>query len=231
MLVGPGDQHNSKFDYLRVTANFSGNLNIADGTDSGLPLFQNTCPVEISIFPSQTFEDTHTTGTPAIVTTAVALVLIFAVLMFLVYDYLVERRQRIVLSKALTTSALVSSLFPSNVANQLLKDEEDAAAAAWARKNGDHRKGHLQSFLTDDTGDNEVKINSSFFKSKPICDLYPDSTILFADLAGTSFCWDAIAVMCAVAFFKQRCLLAPLFTRFIGFTAWSSVREVSISQF
>ena len=184
VLLGPGDQHDSKFDYLRVTADFSGNLNIADGTKSGLPLTQDECPVRISIFPSQKFEDTHTTSTPAVVTTVVALVLVFAVLMFLVYDYLVERRQRIVLGKALTTSALVSSLFPSKVANQLLKDEEDAAGA---RKNADNKKGYKQFFSADDKDNKEAKIDSSFFESRPICDLYPDATILFADLAGTSF--------------------------------------------
>ena len=181
-LLGAGDLHDNKFDYLRLDANFSKNLNIADGTKSGLFLAQDECPMTLSVFPSQTFEDTHTTDTPASVTTAVAMVLVFAVLMFLVYDRLVERRQRIVLTKAVTTSALVSSLFPSNVAIQLLKDGEQAAAAAVTRKNGDNKRSDLHSFLSDDK---EVELDAGLFQSRPICDLYPDSTILFADLAGT----------------------------------------------
>jgi len=168
-----------------VSTDFSNSLKIADGTKSGLKLTQEKCPLKLRIYPSQKYEDTHTSSTPAIVTSAVALVFVFTVLMFLVYDRLVERRQRIVLSKAMTTSALVSSLFPSKVANQLLADEEKAAGA---KKNGETKKMDLHAFLTDGDCDEEDgeknRTDKSVFKSKPICDLYPEATVLFADLAG-----------------------------------------------
>lgn len=183
----PGDLHDSTFDYMEVSADFTNNLNIADGTKSGLFLTQGKCSVKVRIYPSQKYEDTYTSSTPAIVTSAVALVFVFTVLMFLVYDRLVERRQRIVLSKAMTTSALVSSLFPSNVANKLLADKEKAASGA--KKNRENKKEDLHAFLTDGDEEQDEEENltdQSVFKSAPICDLYPESTILFADLAGMS---------------------------------------------
>jgi hypothetical protein len=52
-------------------------------------------------------------------TTAVVAIFVFASFVFLLYDYLVERRQRVVLKKAVHSTAIVDSLFPSNVRDRL----------------------------------------------------------------------------------------------------------------
>ena len=54
-------------------------------------------------------------------TIAVAVIFIFTACMFVFYDRLVERRQALVMHKAIQTNAIVTSLFPENVRDRLMK--------------------------------------------------------------------------------------------------------------
>lgn len=91
--------------------------------------------------------------------------------MFVVYDCLVERRQKIVLHKAAKSTAIVSSLFPKQVRDRLLDDTFD-------RKGNNIFSGanQLKSFLSG--GENGVG------SSNQMADLFPNCTILFADVVG-----------------------------------------------
>jgi hypothetical protein len=175
--IGRGDLHDPQFDNMKRSADFSGVDNIADGTKFGLPLSLNRCRVSIDVYPSVKFHDSYNTGTPIIMTCAVAVIFVFTALMFLFYDRLVERRQRIVLNKAITTNKIVASLFPENVRDRLMQQAE-AQAEEKMKKNGEfvapnHRlKGYLNGQEEDDA--NET----------PIADLFPHCTVLFADISG-----------------------------------------------
>jgi hypothetical protein len=94
----------------------------ADGTKNGLGFVERGCRYSISIYPSQVFEDEYTTSTPWILVSAVAGTLLFAIGMFFVYDRLVERRQTLVLQKAVQSTAIVSSLFPKTVRDRLMNN-------------------------------------------------------------------------------------------------------------
>jgi hypothetical protein len=91
----------------------------------------------------------------------------FAVLLFIVYDRLVEKRQSIVLKSANQSSAIVSSLFPKNVTDRLLESVIGGSSLT--------AKTRLKSFLTDDE-DNQGLL--------PIADLFLETTVLFADISG-----------------------------------------------
>jgi Adenylate and Guanylate cyclase catalytic domain len=91
----------------------------------------------------------------------------FAVLLFLVYDRLVERRQSIVLNTANQSSAIVSSLFPKSVADRLLLDSAPGCNVT--------AKTRLKSFLCDSQDNQGLQ---------PIADLFLETTVLFADIAG-----------------------------------------------
>jgi len=115
------------------------------------------------------------------VTFAVAMVFVFTAFMFLIYDRLVERRQHVVLNRAATSTAIVSSLFPKNVRERLMQDNQKE------RKRKDKQGGllaaphhRLKSFLTNSGGEGEAKD----FGLQPIADLFPHTTVLFADIAG-----------------------------------------------
>ena len=95
--------------------------------------------------------------------------MVFAVLMFLLYDRLVERRQAIVLNTANQTAAIVSSLFPKSVRDRLIETENDEQSGKFL--SGRFR---LKSFLHN--SDDDVGL-------QPIADLFLETTVLFADIA------------------------------------------------
>jgi Adenylate and Guanylate cyclase catalytic domain len=101
-----------------------------------------------------------------LVTTAVAITMAFAVLLFIVYDRLVEKRQSIVLKTANQSSAIVDSLFPKNITNRLLESGISNSLTG---------KSRLKSFLSD------FQDNQGLH---PIADLILETTVLFADIAG-----------------------------------------------
>lgn len=121
--LGQGDLHDRKYNKYMKTASFSEVEDIADGTTQGLKLRFDKCQYNIRIYPSEHMEDTYKTNTPAVITTSVAFVFAFAVLMFFAYDRLVENRQRILMEKARRTHHIVASLFPKNIREQILSED------------------------------------------------------------------------------------------------------------
>jgi hypothetical protein len=172
--IGPGDLHESKYSGSRQSANFDDEQKIADGTMTGLRLNQHGCMYSIHVYPSQEFSDDYNTSTPIIITCSVAIIFIFTVIIFIVYDRLVEKRQSLILRQATQTSAIVSSLFPENVRDRLMDGNTDKAGNFMAPNY------RLKSYLkggTDATGNNSLDM-------APIADLVPHATVLFADISG-----------------------------------------------
>ena len=171
-VVGFGDHHDPNFDHFERTARFELDR-LEDGTTSGIKFNREyVCSYNLHVYPSQTFHDEYVTPQPLLITFAVAMVFAFSIIMFLVYDWLVERRQKLVLTKAIQSTAIVSSLFPKNVRDRLL---------APGAKEGNQRNlapnQRLKTFLNN--GDQSNDINS-----QPIADLFPHCTVMFADIAG-----------------------------------------------
>jgi hypothetical protein len=171
--LGHGDLHDTAYDEYEWTATMRDVKSIADGTAQGIPLHQidGECPYSIRVYPSTAFYNDYRTNTPQLITAAVACVFVFAVLMFFLYDHLVERRQRVLMKKAMQTHQIVASLFPKNVRDRLLQDDNEKKESALMAP--DHR---LKTFLNGNEGNNQSQA--------PIADLFPHSTILFADIAG-----------------------------------------------
>jgi len=86
------------------------------------------------------------------------------------YDWYVERRQRIVLTSALKTNAVVASLFPQKVRDRLLETTELSGTSM----------AKTEEFRLDST-QGLVPASS---KSVPIADFYPETTVYFADIRG-----------------------------------------------
>lgn len=76
------------------------------------------------------------------------------------------RRQRIVMERALASGAIVSSLFPEKVKQQLYEEHKQ-----------DHKAETLKGFFANND-------SASAMSSKPIADLFPETTVLFADIVG-----------------------------------------------
>jgi class 3 adenylate cyclase len=102
------------------------------------------------------------------------LVFFVTIVTFLLYDRLVERRQRIVIEKAAQSTAIVSSLFPKQVCDRLLAEDEQLKGTA---KIGFSTKNNINSFLSN-RSEGQVTKKTNF------AELFPNCTVLFADISG-----------------------------------------------
>ena len=172
VAVGFGDHHETSFNDLEKIAVFDVET-LKDGTTSGIKFNQHEgCAYSLHVYPSSTFYNEYVDRQPIIITFAVALVFMFTILMFLVYDRLVERRQSLVLAKATQSHAIISSLFPKNVRDRLMNVESETGRSSLSLA-PNHR---LKTFLRGSISENEA--------SQPIADLFPHCTVFFADIAG-----------------------------------------------
>jgi Adenylate and Guanylate cyclase catalytic domain len=187
---GLGDQHEVKFDHRvqrrRVTD--LGEYTNQTATYSGVPVDTDHCPTTLSLYPSQAMEDANTTSNRIIFPILTVLIFAFTSLVFVLYDRTVERRQRTVLSAAVQSSNIVSSLFPSEVRERLY-NQHNQVGDGTASLDATTAKGRLTNFLREThdpvaRAETESLISTGSFAGPPIAELYPETTVLFADIAG-----------------------------------------------
>jgi len=195
VFLGPGDFHDPAYNHKRHVAEFVRNQTINDGTKNGIPLNQDLCPIRLEVYPSETFYQTYDQNSPVVLTVAVACVFVFTVFTFLFYDRLVERRQTLVLRKAIQSTQIVNTLFPENVRDRLMQTDHNNNSSHHRRnKNGStggsftatpsHR---LQGYLNgerDGGGGTRNRNHHNEDDEAPIADLFPQCTVFFADIAG-----------------------------------------------
>lgn len=118
-----------------------------------------------------------------------------------------EKRQETIAITAAKSNALVSSLFPEQVKEKLLVNQQQPTSIYQAGREYFQGGGAGGGGGGGGLGDNhtnhnpndpnapyyDTSIRPKFLDSKPIAELFPETTIMFADI--------------------------------VGFTAWSSVRE------
>jgi len=193
VFLGAGDFHDEKYNKFAIGKHIHdlGYWAMTDTLYSGIELDDEFCPFKITIYPSEIFEKQHITRTPSFF--AAVTVIIFAVtaLTFIIYDFWVERRQKVVMKTAMTTAKLVNSLFPDIVIDQMLPSLDDVSVGAYSQPK------KLQSFLNNRSGENtfediDARTELDYHHhSKPIAELFPDTTVCFADIAGFT-AWSSV---------------------------------------
>jgi hypothetical protein len=165
--LGFGDFHDTKYDHLAmsvdVTAYIQKKASIQTRSYTSVDLNGDYCGYTLSVYPSQDTEDEFVNSSPIIFTVVIACIFLFTSMVCILYDYLVARRQRIVMDRAVASSAIVSSLFPSQVRDKLYEENSEDG---------------VRDFLNSAGGGDIVK------SSTPIADKFENTTIMFADLAG-----------------------------------------------
>jgi class 3 adenylate cyclase len=169
IYLGAGDLHDTKYDSLGYSLTFGELMDTTttgrDSSYTGIPLDDDYCTKTVKIYPSQTLEDDHKTSNPIIFTVITAAIFIFTSLVFMTYDSMVSHRQKIVMNRALASGAIVSSLFPEKVRNQLYQEKQE-----------EHQN--------ESNVKNVLSIGGGAKSSKPLADVFEETTIYFADLAG-----------------------------------------------
>jgi hypothetical protein len=189
------------------------------------------CPFQLIILPSSVAADITKIQISAVpndgsssssnraigLTSLVAAIFFILTVVFLVYDWLVERRQFVVVNIATKSTAIVENLFPAQVRDRMLQNIEEKKKAGGNNGGG---ANDPMGMLTGDSGapygdtpggntmsttggmgntaatsntPNHVSVKqfltnsgdtSNDFSSQPIADLFTNTTVLFADIAG-----------------------------------------------
>jgi hypothetical protein len=173
--LGVGDRHESQYDELVMESPLS-NLNAYSARDSeytGAPL-DPYCPFTLHVYPSIEMEQVYMSNDPIIFTVVAVFIFIFTSLVFLLYDFMVERRQKLVMKSAVRTNAIVSSLFPEAVRDRLYPAEQEE---------GD-KKPFSSAKIQRKWKQVEQNKAETNLLGRPIAELYPETTVLFCDIAG-----------------------------------------------
>lgn len=169
-----GDNYDFIEDTER-TAHLPTSNNLSSSGDGGQCLFS------ISLYADLNFRsDPNWSGLLTPLFSTIASMFLLMVVMFGIYDHRVQLRNSKVLKAAEQSNALISSFFPGNVRKRLMEQTEEAGID----KEGIQASASVDDDQTDaqyDEDDDELVM----YKSKPIADLFPESTILFADISGT----------------------------------------------
>lgn len=204
VFLGTGDLHNPEFDRLEAAATFFEDDHRHHLADH----LADYCTYSLHVYPTNEMKDHFHTATPATMTMVVLLIFLFTSIVFVVYDTLVQHRNRKVVQDATATRRIIHNLFPRQVHDRLFNDSTDVSRDASSSQRRMRRrstaKANILNFLSDESktaseagasNDDDSGNQNPTRSSKPIADLFPEATVMFCDIA--------------------------------GFTAWSSVREPS----
>ena len=183
-FLGYGDKHDPKYDNLKVDSVFAKQLYLSES--------EGQCAYMVQVYPSDEFKAGYTSNEPVAIALFVLLIFVVTASVFAVYDFFVQKRQRKVMDAAKRTNAVVASLFPENVRDRILRGAADELAdelkKSSNKKWGTPSKMQLKAFTNEEDERDQV---GNAFGSKPIADLFPEATVMFADIAGFT-AWSSV---------------------------------------
>lgn len=178
--LGEGNYGNPKYSDMAIEVGLDDNSFEADPTTVNLTLSQRTCRFYVTVYPSEEMDETYNTIYPLLITYVMASVFISAFGVFLIYDRMVEQRQKVVMNTAQRSTAIVSSIFPKQVVGRLMS----------APIQGNATKLRSLIHHTDGMEQNTENAGTDVGMA-PIADLFPEATVMFADVQGFT-AWSSI---------------------------------------
>ncbi|KAL7562526.1 hypothetical protein ACA910_008233 [Epithemia clementina (nom. ined.)] len=176
IYLGPGDQHDQKYDYMMRQLDFAWPSGLPESVGSQVAFYR------YRFYPTGELSDRYRTSLPVVMAVVVAAIFLAVALTFFMYDRFVRSRNVKVVNAAVRSNRIVSSLFPSNVRDRLLAEQEENEKIE-AEQQGTQTR--LKKFLaTDSPTSRDMETENIMFKTQPIADLFPETTIMFADIAG-----------------------------------------------
>ena len=130
-----------------------------------------------TIYPSAEFESQYITDTPFDFAVVVAATFAFVVVVFFVYDLMVQQRNNKLIDSNAISNEIVSSLFPGQIRNQLLK----SGIRAKEQPTLNHNNKSLKNFLLKgdvETGSSSQDGGNIEMDQPPLADLFLGTSVL-----------------------------------------------------
>jgi hypothetical protein len=181
VFLGMSDLHDPIFDNVVQTLEIDQmGGSSSNATDEG---HGSVCRYSASVYPSESWADQYFTDSPIVLAVLVIFCFLMTTILFIMYDFAVQLRQKKVMETAAKTNAIVTSLFPSNVRDRLMEElkpaiEEGKMMQASRKANPSVllNTGINKSVETSSLSSNNMVVTSeSIFGSKPIADLFPNT--------------------------------------------------------
>ncbi|CAJ1959221.1 unnamed protein product [Cylindrotheca closterium] len=160
--LGEFDAHDSQYDALEVTKV----LVDLDVDESKIPDGNCIPKLTLHLYPTEEFESRYLSDKSLYYTIAVVSIFAFTSMVFILYDFFVGRRQRTVMDRIIKQDKIVSDVFPTAIRERLYDAQKQRPA---------------QDDLMDPL-DFEGQTND--MTEAPLADLFPNTTVMFADIAG-----------------------------------------------
>lgn len=186
-FLGAGRLVNEEYQDMEESVALDSTNFVVEENTISLTLNQDICQYSLSVYPTEQMDDHYNNIFPLAICLTVAAVFIFTAGVFLWYDATVESRQRMVLDTAKRSTAIVSSIFPKKVRDQLMGTPVQGNATK------------LRSLVSSAKADPKAMEESHRSKagddtptaSGPIADLFPECTVMMADVEGFT-AWSSV---------------------------------------
>ena len=180
-FLGYEDLHDPSMEEWGMTITFAGESNIYPD--------QNPCPYVLDLYPTAAMKSNEETSVPLITTIGAVLVFAFTSFVFILYDRLAQRQNKKVVTSVQKSAALVTELFPAEYRERLFGNENEGGdfmkkVTAKTPLVGGKRKSAMGPNFEGLLEDGTTEEGPEMYATAPVADLFPDCTILEADIAG-----------------------------------------------
>ncbi|CAB9500970.1 Receptor-type guanylate cyclase gcy [Seminavis robusta] len=142
----------------------------------------NYCPYELRMYPSDAFYNGYRSDAPRIFAAFLVGIFLFVYLILVLYNYIMKRKDKMAFAAVQKSAAIVDMFFPKEVKDRLLEEQQDAAfAAGGGGEAGAFDADNSQQFVPNEGDAYDI---NRFLDDKPIASLFPETTVIFADIAG-----------------------------------------------
>ncbi|KAL3937629.1 MAG: hypothetical protein SGBAC_007303 [Bacillariaceae sp.] len=164
ILLASRDIHSPEFDAMEVSEVV---IDFGVG-QSNYPMEGCIPTVTLHLYPTNDFRDHFLTQNALYYVGIVVLIFSFTSSVFLLYDHFVKVRQKVVMDRITRQDMIVSDVFPSAIRDRLYNQQFQSG----------------QDSQQDDLLDPLDFGQSNIVGSAPLADLFPNTTVIFADIVG-----------------------------------------------
>lgn len=184
--MGEGDFHDPIYDYTEQVIQLSHYTNPETINTSG------HCVYSFYVYSTNEYKKTTTSNAPEIYVISISVILFILICFIRMFDNAVQQQNSKIVNAAVRSNQVVASMFPSHIRDQLLAepDKKETDSLNMSSHMMRHRPSQLKGdFLglnesSNNFGCSERDDDSTMYPKPPIADLYTDTTIMFADIAG-----------------------------------------------